>query len=319
MITHFSNDYDHVYFEFKYDVSQYLWDNKGSAVIDVHASYEMNVDLLLAFGIDIDSLYSDWSIKLSENIDGCKIYLKDIPCMSETFDSAIWKNMVLGNEIFVDLADIGIDNINGETIFEITYSDIYFQLTPRINQTYGNRNDGHADILNKNSDYYQSTPTEDGDYIPDSVPTVAPTNNYTYVTTDSNGNPIYNYYTINIDGITTPVNGDSTLGIAFTEPLQVQINGSLGGGGSSSSSSSTDDDDINLTIEDDDYTDTALREDLKDGFGLLDDINTPEDGDGYIHMALSFFDGLDSDIEDIIGFGISSVITIAILRSILRR
>ena len=324
MITHFSNDYDHVYFEFKYDISEYLWNNQDTAVFDVSVRYENELDIGSGLATMPYECNCEYVIKLSENTDGYKVYLKDIPCMQDAVNvfgidnCSLAKNVIVGDELFIDFDSIDTP-IDAEGLAGISSSDIYFQITPRINQTYGNRNDSHADLLNKQTDYYQSTPTEDGDYIPDSIPTVAPTNNYTYITTDGNGNPIYNYYTINIDGITTPVNGDSTLGIAFTEPLQVYVNGSLGGGGSSSSSSSTDDDDVNLTIEDDDYTDSALREDLKDGFGLLDDINTPEDGDGYIHMALSFFDGLDSDIEDIIGFGISSVITIAILRSILRR
>lgn len=294
IVAHFSNDYDQVYFEFKYDVSQYLWDNKDSAVIDINVKYESSESLLSLF--DGQRWWEDsYTISLNDNIDSYKVYLKDISCMQSFIEDFVsigclqWiaEDYVIGNELVIDTSDFTIEGIGGETLYMIESSDIYFELIPRINQTYGNRNDAHADILNKNSDYYQSTPSEDGDYTPDTPPVVNPTNNYTYVTTDSNGNPIYNYYTINIDGITTPVNGDSTLGITFTEPLQVYVNGSLGGGGSSSSSSSTDDDDIDLTIEDDDYTDSALREDLKDGFGLIDDMTTPTANDGYLPMALS--------------------------------
>jgi len=81
-----------------------------------------------------------------------------------------------------------------------------------------------------------------------------------------------------------------------------------------------DDDDIDLTIYDDDYTDNELRQDLDDGFGLIDNLDTPENDDGYLGLVTEFFSvSIDKDFKKVIMFGISSIVTIAILRFILRR
>lgn len=81
-----------------------------------------------------------------------------------------------------------------------------------------------------------------------------------------------------------------------------------------------DDDDINLIIEDDDYTDDALREDIKDGFGLIDNLDTPEKADGFIGLVSDFYTNtLDENFKKIIMFGLSSVVAIAIIRAVFRR
>lgn len=83
---------------------------------------------------------------------------------------------------------------------------------------------------------------------------------------------------------------------------------------------SDDDDDVDLTIYDDDYTDSALREDLKDGFGLIDNVDTPEKADGFLGLVADFYTNtLDKNFKDIIMFGISSVVAISIIRAVFRR
>ena len=108
--------------------------------------------------------------------------------------------------------------------------------------------------------------------------------------------------------------------LTFANPLQLQgVNIDNSSNSSSSGGGSSGYDIPELIIEDDDYTDVALREDLKDGFGLFDNSETDIKADGYLNMAAAFFNNIDPELQGILTFGISSVVVIGILRSVFRR
>ena len=83
--------------------------------------------------------------------------------------------------------------------------------------------------------------------------------------------------------------------------------------------SGSDNSDPNVVIEDDDYTDTSLIQHMKDGFEILDNTDTEEKGDGLLSAAAFLIAGLPDDYIKMFGFGIASVVTINILRSLFRR
>ena len=83
--------------------------------------------------------------------------------------------------------------------------------------------------------------------------------------------------------------------------------------------SGSDNSDPNVVIEDDDYTDTSLIQHMKDGFEILDNTDTEEKGDGLLSAAAFLIAGLPDDYMKMFGFGIASVVTINILRSLFRR
>lgn len=94
--------------------------------------------------------------------------------------------------------------------------------------------------------------------------------------------------------------------VSFPDSIKVFILGGLS-------------DNPNVTIQDDDLTDNGLREDLADGFGLFDDADTPEKYDGYISVVSDFYSGIDPHFKDLIMFGVSTTIGVAILRMIFKR
>lgn len=179
-------------------------------------------------------------------------------------------------------------------------------------------------LTGKNSGYVNQYDSE----TESSVPGESTSNGNFYdvaIETDSGGNTYYNYYYYDTTNntVTPSINtGSNELTLYFATPLTIEGVSSSGGGSSSSSSNATvggSGDNINITIEDDDYTDTALREDLADGFGLFDDSETELKADGYLQMAAGFFNNIDSGLGAIIVFGISSSVVIGILRTALRR
>jgi hypothetical protein len=161
------------------------------------------------------------------------------------------------------------------------------------------------------------------------------TNTNYYTHDESNNN--YVYYNSTTD-TTKTVSSPSE--ITFGD-IVVNVDASGGGGSSGSSgsvvqnnnntvsipdkvylfleSSGVVNDNSNVTIEDDDLTDDALRNDLLDGYGLIDDASTPEKNDGYISMISGVFSGLDDDLSSLVMFGISTTIGIAVLRMIFKR
>ncbi|MBE5944317.1 MAG: hypothetical protein E7258_05300 [Lachnospiraceae bacterium] len=138
--------------------------------------------------------------------------------------------------------------------------------------------------------------------------------NLTDVERDTNANGETVYTEVKVDGSSS--NAEVINNVTFPDIITVNVNG-VSNGGSGGNFDSNDIPDI--TIEDDDYTDTALREDLKDGFGLLDDISTEKDNDGFLAMLGLAYSTINPNLVDILGFGISTVVVVNILRAILKR
>ena len=102
----------------------------------------------------------------------------------------------------------------------------------------------------------------------------------------------YYYYDTTNNTVTPSIGGQSTLNLIHTFANSLNVTGVSSSGGSSSSSSGGSGDVVDVTIEDDDYTDTALRDDIADGFGLLDNNGTEELDDGFLSVAAAFFESI---------------------------
>lgn len=237
-------------------------------------------------------------------------------------------NSLLGSALMrVPGASDAILSLDG--YYRFSYLDIMveIQLFNESTNTYSNSCGGHVDLVSGQNTTWCNEVSEDNsgqNVNPDK--NTSGNNYYNVVTeTDSNGNTYQNYYYYDTTNntVTPSINTSGTLNLVHTFANSLNITGisSCGSGGSGGSSSSLigSGDGVDITIEDDDYTDTALREDLRDGFGLLDNMNTDESSDGFLQLSAKFYEHLDGDLDDMLVFGMSSVIVIAILRMALRR
>lgn len=172
-------------------------------------------------------------------------------------------------------------------------------------------NDGNVSDVDENDN---KTPVEGSEHSDNNEYQVEPE-------PDGFGGTNYNYYYYDYSNHTvTPAGGSGTTNnkivLEFANALQLlgipanNSSSSSAGGGSSGD---------NIVIEDDDYTDTSLREDLKDGFGLFDDLSTSAKGDGFIKMITDVYSGLPGDLGNTILFGVASVAAIGIIRAITKR
>lgn len=334
MMYHDASNFENCYIEFKYNITDYMRENIDQCVIDISSLYEHSAEVLWgADGVDKSEVLSYQTVSLSECSSGFKLYLKDIASVKEVIDRAsgigliegIMENMIIGDVTSVDVSSYPIVGDIASTVdgvIEVTYSDLYLELIPRINQSYGGVIRPHVDLLTGEFDYYESIPDDSGNYT-DSEKVESEEHYYIDVSQDDFGNDEYTYYIIDENsGLSTQIDGNVSVTVDFAEPLTLQFANSLAGGiagGSSSSSNSSGGADIDLTIEDDDYSDEQLREDLADGFGLLDDSGTDTKGDGYVNLVADLIDGADNDLGKIIAFGVSSVVGAAIIRAWLRR
>lgn len=213
--------------------------------------------------------------------------------------------------------------LNTDVDYGFSYLDIQVEacLVNNSSNTRTNSCGGHVDLIGGQNSSWVNQVSDDGTSESVDPDSVTSGNNYYNVVqeTDNGGNVYYNYYYYDTtDNTVTPSIGYSdTMNIVLTFANSLNLTGVSSGSSSSSSSSSGDN--IDLTIEDDDYTDTALREDLADGFGLLDNNETEELDDGYLSVAAAFFNNIDEDASQILMFGISSVVVIGILRAVFRR
>ncbi len=230
-----------------------------------------------------------------------------------------------------------LNNFTGDLGMVLDTSSNYFfdyieivaevQLFNESENILSNSAGGHVELVNGRNSAWCNKVIEDGTGEILDEDSVVEGNNYYNVETelDSAGNTYYNYYYYDTTNntVTPSINtGSDKLTLYFATPLTIEGVSSSGGGSSSSSSNATvggSGDNVNITIEDDDYTDTALREDLADGFGLFDDSETELKADGYLQMAAGFFNNIDPGLGAIIAFGISSSVVIGILRTALRR
>lgn len=136
-------------------------------------------------------------------------------------------------------------------------------------------------------------------------------NNLSDVERDTNANGETVYTEVKVDGSSS--NAEVINNVTFPDTITVNVNGLSSGGGSSGGSAA------DIIIEDDDYTDNELREDLADGFGMFDDLTTEKDNDGFLAMLGLAFSTINPDLADILGFGISTVVVVNILRALLKR
>lgn len=338
VVYHDSNRLNECYIEVRYNISDYLSENVDNAEIRFDMLYDFEGEWLT--GLLNSSQLNDFTtydaVSLKEYPTGFNIYLNDYFVFSDDYVTRLFEEKaLLGDEIFVDASSVSVDGVGLNLIYEITKSYLYLDFTPMIGGVNGLKYYGEVNLLNPSSSvYYSSTPDESGNYTPNGDYKQGDGYYYTDVTTDSQDNDVYNYYYYdNSTHQTTQITDNSVSGgdggiatfpdkltLAFASPLVlegVNINNSSSsssGGGSSGSSDIPE-----LIIEDDDYTDSSLREDLRDGFGLLDNMDTEQNGDGFLQMTAGFFEHLDGELDDILIFGMSSVVAISILRAVFRR
>lgn len=127
--------------------------------------------------------------------------------------------------------------------------------------------------------------------------------------TDSSGSPIYTEVTgsSNSNSSAEVVNN-----VIFPSDITVTV---IGG----SYGNSSDNPDYDITIEDDDYTDTELRNDLRDGFGMFDDVTTDKENDGFLNMLSGIFSMIDPELGDILTYGVSTAVVVSLLRLMFKR
>ena len=244
-------------------------------------------------------------------------------------------NSILGGKLgqsIIDAIDGKLANsasigLSADKYYQPNYFDVACEIR-MINDDLGiksNSSWGHVNLKTyENNSYCNQYDEETGESSPGS--TNSGSNYYNVVTeTDNDGNTYQNYYYYDTTNntVTPSINTSGTLNLVHTFANSLNItgisSGGSGGSGGSSSSLIGSGDGVDITIEDDDYTDTALREDLRDGFGLLDNMNTDESSDGFLQLSAKFYEHLDGDLDDMLVFGMSSVIVIAILLMALRR
>ena len=244
-------------------------------------------------------------------------------------------NSILGGKLgqsIIDAIDGKLANsasigLSADKYYQPNYFDVACEIR-MINDDLGiksNSSWGHVNLKTyENNSYCNQYDEETGESSPGS--TNSGSNYYNVVTeTDNDGNTYQNYYYYDTTNntVTPSINTSGTLNLVHTFANSLNItgisSGGSGGSGGSSSSLVGSGDGVDITIEDDDYTDAALREDLRDGFGLLDNMNTDESSDGFLQLSAKFYEHLDGDLDDMLVFGMSSVIVIAILRMALRR
>lgn len=332
MIVHDSNAYSAYYLEFKYTIPEQLRD-AASLKLDIAESFEWCIGLV-ANTARIPKTFSGTNyIDILQNPTGFKLYLKDIDAVTDLVGNSTLSNLtrraVLGSNMGpIDLSALTIDGLGGETLGKVTNSKLYLTCYVVANNKYGVNYTGSVDFLSGSNDMSSYTPDSSGNYkyngdLEDQG------HYFTDVSTDAAGNTTYNYYYYGTDNSKTEITAkdstDNTVSsagtvgsivnnIAMPDHIFVSVSGSSGSGGSSSGSGVGD-----VTIEDDDLSLDSLRESIKDGYGLIDDTDTGEKGDGLVAMMSDLFGYLPASFTGLIMLGMSSVVGIAILRMIFKR
>lgn len=254
------------------------------------------------------------------SIDGVNVSI------SETFKNNLLNDIVTR----VGFSDV-VDSIT-YTSSDIFYTFVFdtFTVSAKAYVSNGssstNRRSSSVNLVKGANNSYNYTGIDVDNLLPDTSDVIDNTNYYVY-NSDDNSYKYYNsvsneyknvgsepYVSLGDIVINVDVNGGGSSGsmiqnnnVSFPDNIIITIKGFLSG------------DDAKVTIEDDDLTDNSLREDLADGFGLIDDASTPEAGDGYITLLNDTYSGIDPDFKDLIMFGISTTVGIAILRMIFKR
>ena len=334
MIVHDSNAYSAYYLEFKYTIPEQLRDAE-SLKLDIAESFEWCIGLV-ANTARIPKTFSGTNyIDILQNPTGFKLYLKDIDAVTDLVGNSTLSNLtrraVLGSNMGpIDLSALTIDGLGGETLGKVTNSKLYLTCYVVANNKYGVNYTGSVDFLSGSNDMSSYMPDSSGNYkyngdLKDQG------HYFTNVSTDAAGNTTYNYYYYGTDNSKTEITAkdstDNTVSSAgtvgsivnnVTMPDHVFVTvsgpGSSDSGGGSFGSGVGD-----VTIEDDDLSFDSLRESIKDGYGLIDDTDTGEKGDGLVAMMSDLFGYLPASFTGLIMLGMSSVVGIAILRMIFKR
>ena len=330
MIVHDSNAYSAYYLEFKYTIPEQLRD-AASLQLQIEQSYEWTS---CALGDSIRRPYTYTGnnyIDLLQYPTGFKLYLSEINSIQQFLDSfqlTHHQRAVLGAESIIDMSALSIGGFGGESIMRITNSKLYMTCYVIANNKFGVNYTGAVDFMTGANDMSSYTPDSSGNYKYNGD-LKNQGHYYTDVATDAAGNTTYNYYYYGTDNSKTEITAkdstDNTVSSAGTvgsivnnitmpDHIFVSVSGSSGSGGSSSGSGVGD-----VTIEDDDLSFDSLRESIKDGYGLIDDTDTGEKGDGLVAMMSDLFGYLPASFTGLIMLGMSSVVGIAILRMIFKR
>lgn len=335
MIVHDSNAYSAYYLEFKYTIPEQLRD-AASLKLDIAESFEWT-SCSLADSIRKPYTYEGTNyIDLLQNPTGFKLYLDDINSIQKFLNSiqlTHHQRAVLGSETVIDTSALSIGAIGGETLMRITNSKLYLTCYVVANNTYGQSVSGSVDFISGANGIGTYTPNASGEYKYNGD--YKSQGHYeTKVTVDDSGNQQYTYYYYSTDNskkeITAKDSHDNTYtsisppsgcssgsiinNITMPDHIFVSVSGCSDSGGSSSGSGVGD-----VTIEDDDLSFDSLRESIKDGYGLIDDTDTGEKGDGLVAMMSDLFGYLPASFTGLIMLGMSSVVGIAILRMIFKR
>ena len=333
MIVHDSNAYSAYYLEFKYTIPEQLRD-AASLKLDIAETFEWTITGLSSLVAYPRNSSGTNYIDLLQNPTGFKLYLDDIDVISKfvtdiPIASTVSRRAVLGSEIAFDTSGISIGGLGGETVVKITNSKMYLTCYVVANNKYGVSYNGSLDFVSGYNDMSSYTPDSSGNYkYNDDIKKQG--HYYTDVSTDAAGNVTYNYYYYGDDNSKTEISAkdsaDNTLtvvpgqtgsiinNITMPDHIFVSVSCGSGSGGSSSGSGVGD-----VTIEDDDLSFNSLRDSIKDGYGLIDDTDTGEKGDGLVAMMSDLFGYLPASFTGLIMLGMSSVVGIAILRMIFKR
>lgn len=218
---------------------------------------------------------------------------------------------------------LGVGNIDSSTFInfdvEITGRFTDGKTRSSIGKAYLNLLDGNNSSYTADVDSSGNEVTQDGyrsdknEYIVDSSTGDTYYYDYSNHTTENVTTPSLNFS----DNIALTHTFANTLALHLDNAAELAPTNNIyvynqGGSGSDNS-------DPNVIIEDDDYTDTSLIQHMKDGFEILDNTDTEDKGDGLLSAASFLIAGLSDDYMKLFGFGIASVVTINILRSLFRR
>lgn len=345
--VHRSNRVQDYFIRFYYKPSQFLIDNFGSCKCTWGYSIE---SVIASFGVlqgeDVNHFDLDFSKDhydfypykhLTDGFDLATFFGKDI--------NFPFKYLFSGKDGFglIDTDDFSIEGVGLSDISKIDISEFDFHFKPEAQGVNGVDVKAFVDCLSGESSHNFQYPQLDGNgnftdnYVDDPSSIVNNKQHYYIdVSKDKNGNYVYNYYFIDNKGLSTKVDDDSkpiidsdsniTGNINVSGDIDMHHNGSIdvnihgdssggaGGAGGTGSSNAP-----NLIIQDDDYSGNSLTDNITSIFGLRDDLETSAKDDGLFAFLRDFFAFIPFPLWGIVGFGMSTVCVIAIIRIAFKR
>lgn len=290
IIYHDSNSFDNCYVEFLYKLPEHLRDSKNLK-LRVFSEYDMQgksddyrldnkLEPFNSSGINI--------IDLSENLFSYRLFLKDIPSITDYLskygvlnDSSTRKKQVIGREIS---KAIRLDGSIFDCIYKINLSKLYLYCTIMDGNCYGDKHCTSIDLINGSTDYHSQHVDSSGNYTSNNDNKIVG-HYYTDVSTDPAGNTTYNYYYYGDD--------NSVKNITKEE----NDNNSAGNSSSSANANSTinnspvfnNNNNVNVTVEGD-----SINNEIENV--VTGNENTTESGNkGFIARFLAFFELLKNN------------------------